>query len=133
MFRSAWRESDRRRSCDKDSWPTLAMTWFFFADIEAECQDDYMKIRIGFNGTFTGLVYSAGTTHTLFNDVMVIIPLGHGNFRQLSDHATHQIKLLTRRATIYPRNRSRFENAEKLHKSPLNYHKRSNKLPQNVH
>ncbi|XP_030763454.1 uncharacterized protein LOC115888025 [Sitophilus oryzae] len=28
--------------------------------IEAECQDDYMKIRIGFNGTFTGLVYSAG-------------------------------------------------------------------------
>ncbi|KAF5287985.1 hypothetical protein FQA39_LY15567 [Lamprigera yunnana] len=29
--------------------------------IEAECQDDYMKIRVGFNGTFTGLVYSAGT------------------------------------------------------------------------
>ncbi|XP_017779572.1 PREDICTED: uncharacterized protein LOC108564882 [Nicrophorus vespilloides] len=28
--------------------------------IEAECQDDYMKIRVGFNGTFTGLVYSAG-------------------------------------------------------------------------
>lgn len=28
--------------------------------IEAECQDDYMKIRIGFNGTFTGLLYSAG-------------------------------------------------------------------------
>ncbi|KAK9681161.1 Zona pellucida-like domain, partial [Popillia japonica] len=28
--------------------------------IEAECQDDYMKIRIGFNGSFTGLVYSAG-------------------------------------------------------------------------
>ncbi|XP_067647126.1 uncharacterized protein [Eurosta solidaginis] len=28
--------------------------------IEAECQDDYMKIRIGFNGTFSGLVYSAG-------------------------------------------------------------------------
>lgn len=29
-------------------------------DIEAECQDDYMKIRIGFNGSFTGLLYSAG-------------------------------------------------------------------------
>lgn len=29
-------------------------------DIEAECQDDYMKIRIGFNGSFSGLVYSAG-------------------------------------------------------------------------
>ncbi|KAL9901807.1 uncharacterized protein ACN2A1_003467 isoform 1-T1 [Glossina fuscipes fuscipes] len=28
--------------------------------IEAECQDDYMKIRIGFNGSFSGLVYSAG-------------------------------------------------------------------------
>ncbi|XP_057653421.1 uncharacterized protein LOC130892206 [Diorhabda carinulata] len=28
--------------------------------IEAECQDDYMKIRIGLNGSFTGLVYSAG-------------------------------------------------------------------------
>lgn len=33
---------------------------FFVADIEAECQDDYMKIRIGFNGSFTGLLYSAG-------------------------------------------------------------------------
>lgn len=32
----------------------------FFSDIEAECQDDYMKIRVGFNGTFSGLVYSAG-------------------------------------------------------------------------
>lgn len=31
-----------------------------FSDIEAECQDDYMKIRIGFNGSFTGLLYSAG-------------------------------------------------------------------------
>lgn len=33
---------------------------FYVADIEAECQDDYMKIRVGFNGSFTGLVYSAG-------------------------------------------------------------------------
>lgn len=33
---------------------------FSRADIEAECQDDYMKIRIGFNGSFTGLLYSAG-------------------------------------------------------------------------
>lgn len=31
-----------------------------FADIEAECQDEYMKIRIGFNGSFTGLLYSSG-------------------------------------------------------------------------
>lgn len=30
------------------------------SDIEAECQDDYMKIRIGFNGSFAGLLYSAG-------------------------------------------------------------------------
>uniref|UniRef100_A0A182QJ12 ZP domain-containing protein n=1 Tax=Anopheles farauti TaxID=69004 RepID=A0A182QJ12_9DIPT len=28
--------------------------------IEAECQDDYMKIRIGFNGSFNGLLYSSG-------------------------------------------------------------------------
>nr|CAD7259440.1 unnamed protein product [Timema shepardi] len=32
----------------------------FFTHIEAECQDDYMKIRIGFNGSFGGLLYSAG-------------------------------------------------------------------------
>lgn len=32
----------------------------FETDIEAECQDDYMKIRIGFNATFNGLIYSAG-------------------------------------------------------------------------
>lgn len=39
--------------------------WFFnfssfVLDIEAECNDDYMKIRIGFNGSFHGLLYSAG-------------------------------------------------------------------------
>lgn len=33
---------------------------YYSADIEAECQDDFMKIRIGFNGSFTGLLYSAG-------------------------------------------------------------------------
>jgi hypothetical protein len=33
---------------------------FMYTDIEAECQDDYMKIRIGFNGSFTGLLYSSG-------------------------------------------------------------------------
>ncbi|XP_058797382.1 uncharacterized protein LOC131667745 isoform X1 [Phymastichus coffea] len=31
--------------------------------IEAECQDDYMKIRIGFNGSFNGLLYSAGYSY----------------------------------------------------------------------
>lgn len=31
-----------------------------YSDIEAECQDDYMKIRIGFNGSFNGLLYSSG-------------------------------------------------------------------------
>ncbi|XP_021920364.1 uncharacterized protein LOC110830143 [Zootermopsis nevadensis] len=31
--------------------------------IEAECQDDYMKIRIGFNGSFTGLLYSSGYSY----------------------------------------------------------------------
>lgn len=36
---------------------------FMFADIEAECQDDYMKIRIGFNGSFAGLLYSSGMSN----------------------------------------------------------------------
>ncbi|XP_074110615.1 uncharacterized protein LOC141534892 [Cotesia typhae] len=31
--------------------------------IEAECQDDYMKIRIAFNGSFAGLLYSAGYSY----------------------------------------------------------------------
>ncbi|XP_068631738.1 uncharacterized protein [Battus philenor] len=31
--------------------------------IEAECQDDFMKIRLGFNGSFNGLVYSAGYSY----------------------------------------------------------------------
>lgn len=45
------------------------MFLFFFsldaldADIEAECQDDYMKIRIGFNGSFGGLLYSSGYSY----------------------------------------------------------------------
>jgi hypothetical protein len=34
-----------------------------YADIEAECQDDYMKIRIGFNGSFAGLLYSSGKSY----------------------------------------------------------------------
>lgn len=38
----------------------LITTFVFRIDIEAECQDDYMKIRIGFNGSFSGLLYSAG-------------------------------------------------------------------------
>lgn len=33
------------------------------ADIEAECQDDYMKIRVGFNGSFSGLLYSSGYSY----------------------------------------------------------------------
>ena len=30
------------------------------ADMEAECSDDVMKLRVKFNDTFEGLVYSAG-------------------------------------------------------------------------
>lgn len=33
---------------------------FYFADIVAECSDDYMKVLVRFNGTFTGLIYSSG-------------------------------------------------------------------------
>ena len=28
--------------------------------MEAECSDDVMKLRIKFNATFSGLIYSAG-------------------------------------------------------------------------
>jgi len=34
-------------------------------DITAECSDEYMKVTIHFNGTFTGLVYSSGYVHDL--------------------------------------------------------------------
>lgn len=37
--------------------------FFRQTDIEAECQDDYMKIRVGFNGSFTGLLYSSGYSY----------------------------------------------------------------------
>ena len=30
--------------------------------MEAECSDDVMKLRVKFNATFSGLVYSAGKT-----------------------------------------------------------------------
>lgn len=47
------------RTCGYTIFFTFSLI-FSRVDIEAECQDDYMKIRIGFNGTFTGLLYSAG-------------------------------------------------------------------------
>ncbi|KAF4524285.1 hypothetical protein B566_EDAN012048 [Ephemera danica] len=31
--------------------------------IEAECQDDFMKIRVGFNGSFSGVLYSSGYSY----------------------------------------------------------------------
>ncbi|XP_050294575.1 uncharacterized protein LOC126734841 isoform X2 [Anthonomus grandis grandis] len=46
--------------------------------IEAECQDDYMKIRVVFNGTFTGLVYSAGYAYD--PDCMYINGSGRDNY-----------------------------------------------------
>jgi hypothetical protein len=33
---------------------------FQFSDMEAECSDDVMKLRVKFNATFSGLIYSAG-------------------------------------------------------------------------
>lgn len=47
---------------------------FLFADIEAECQDDYMKIRIGFNGSFNGLLYSAGQQLLYFQALKLLKP-----------------------------------------------------------
>ena len=34
-----------------------------FSDMEAECSDDVMKLRVKFNATFSGLIYSAGKQH----------------------------------------------------------------------
>lgn len=45
---------------------------FNLSDIEAECQDDYMKIRIGFNGSFAGLLYSAGKKPQLWINVFLL-------------------------------------------------------------
>lgn len=47
--------------------------WSYFADIEAECQDDYMKIRVGFNGSFTGLLYSAGKLNAIMVDNKFVV------------------------------------------------------------
>ena len=45
--------------------------------IDAECQNDYMKIRLRFNGSFSGIIYSTGENLNAilitFNDVFVII------------------------------------------------------------
>lgn len=30
--------------------------------MEAECSDDVMKLRVKFNASFAGLIYSAGNT-----------------------------------------------------------------------
>jgi hypothetical protein len=46
---------------------------FYFSDIEAECQDDFMKIRVGFNGSFAGLVYSAGKSNVLLTVINLYI------------------------------------------------------------
>ncbi|CAD7081680.1 unnamed protein product [Hermetia illucens] len=45
---------------DRDYNKRLRINTTRVQHIEAECQDDYMKIRIGFNGSFAGLLYSAG-------------------------------------------------------------------------
>ena len=36
------------------------LLFVYILDMEAECSDDVMKLRVKFNATFSGLVYSAG-------------------------------------------------------------------------
>ena len=31
-----------------------------YLDIEAECRDDFMKLKVAFNASFSGLIYSSG-------------------------------------------------------------------------
>ena len=41
-------------------------------DIEAECRDDVMKLRVAFNDTFAGLIYSAGIVWCVYQLVEYI-------------------------------------------------------------
>ena len=47
-------------SWKKCFWCCSKVEIFFVTDIEAECRDDVMKLRVAFNDTFSGLIYSAG-------------------------------------------------------------------------
>ena len=38
----------------------IMVLFIYILDMEAECSDDVMKLRVKFNATFNGLVYSAG-------------------------------------------------------------------------
>jgi len=69
--------------------------------IEAECRDDVMKLRVAFNDTFAGLIYSAGYTHD--HDCMYINGTGANTYEfyiQLnrcgtlggSDHHKREVK-----------------------------------------
>jgi len=69
--------------------------------IEAECRDDVMKLRVAFNDTFAGLIYSAGYTHD--HDCMYINGTGQNTYEfyiQLnrcgtlggSDHHKREVK-----------------------------------------
>jgi len=69
--------------------------------IEAECRDDVMKLRVAFNDTFAGLIYSAGYTHD--HDCMYINGTGSNTYEfyiQLnrcgtlggSDHHKREVK-----------------------------------------
>ena len=48
---------------------TNANQLIHFPDMEAECSDDVMKLRVKFNDTFAGLIYSAGKLVSVFGIV----------------------------------------------------------------
>ena len=48
---------------------TNAYQLIHFTDMEAECSDDVMKLRVKFNDTFAGLIYSAGKLVSVFGIV----------------------------------------------------------------
>ena len=47
------------------------------SDIEAECRDDVMKLRVAFNDSFSGLVYSAGILASLSHVAFIKTPGGN--------------------------------------------------------
>ena len=42
-------------------------------DMEAECSDDVMKLRVKFNDTFSGLIYSAGKIMYFYFELIITL------------------------------------------------------------
>ena len=50
----------RVRNTDVPTWCVPLYICFFCLELHADCNNDVMKLRISFNDSFTGMIYSAG-------------------------------------------------------------------------